>query len=407
MTLDTAAAAPPQVPRAAKAALAAVIVAQWLGTSLWFSPAGAAQGLMERWALQPAAFAWLIAATQLGFITGSLALGLSGAADRWPASRVFALSCLLGAALNVALVLGGVSYPLGWGLRFAVGVALAGIYPLGMKMVVQWVGGKPALALAWLVAMLTLGTAMPHALRAYGVVWPWEWVIGGASVLAVAGGAVVAWVGDGPYRAGAAQAPRVSGVFLRQLAALAPLRAAALGYFGHMWELYAFWAVVPALCLAMGPLPRGGWAWAPAAVIAAGAAGCVAGGWASRHWGSARTAAAALAGSGLLCLLYPLLPAGAVALRMAVLVCWGALVVADSPQFSALSARAVPAQWLGAALVLQNGLGFLVSVVSIVALGSAYAHWGDKALWLLVPGPVLGLWAMRPLWNVREHTTKP
>lgn len=397
------------MPLAAQMALAAVIVAQWLGTSLWFSPAGAAQGLVDRWALLPAEFAWLIAATQLGFITGSLVLGLTGAADRWPASRVFALACFAGAGLNALLVLGGVSYALGWALRFAVGLALAGIYPLGMKMVVQWVGGRPALALAWLVAMLTLGTAMPHALRAYGLVWPWEWVIGGASLLALVGGVVVACVGDGPHAQGASRPPRVSGALLRQLAALPALRAAAMGYFGHMWELYAFWSIVPALCLGValsaGTSLQGGWAWASAGVISAGALGCVVGGWASQRWGSARVAGVALAGSGLLCALYPLLPADAVALRMAVLMAWGALVVADSPQFSALSAQAVPAQWLGAALVLQNGLGFLVSVVSIVALGVAHALWGDKALWLLVPGPVWGLWAMRPLWNVREHTT--
>ena len=139
---------PPRRYASLSMALVVIAVSQWLGTSLWFSPAGVAEGLVAQWQLSAAQFAWLIAATQLGFIAGSLVLAVTGMADRWPASRLFACSCLAGAAFNVLLVLAGVSYPQAWVLRALVGVALAGIYPLGMKMIVQWVGGKPALALA-------------------------------------------------------------------------------------------------------------------------------------------------------------------------------------------------------------------------------------------------------------------
>jgi len=392
--------------RRRRIAVALVVLSQWLGTSLWFSPSGAADGLMARLAIDGAAFGWLIAATQLGFIAGTLAFAATGFADRFGASRIFAVSCVAGAATNAALALPGVEYPAAWGLRFAVGLCLAGIYPLGMKMIVQWVGGRPAAALGWLVGMLTLGTAMPHALRASGASWPWEAVLIASSLLALVGAVLVAFLGDGPFaapprQAGGVDAPRPGAVW--QVFRLPTFRASAFGYFGHMWELYAFWSVLPWLCqpIAAALARRGDGAPSVAllsfAVIAAGGIGCVLGGQWSRRIGSARVAALALAGSGLMCLLYPLLPEDALGLRIAALFVWGFCVVADSPQFSALSAQFSPPQLLGSALVAQNGVGFLITVASILVLSRAVPAWGSAAMWILAPGPLLGLWALRPL----------
>ncbi len=392
--------------RRRRTAVALVVLSQWLGTSLWFSPSGAADGLMARLAIDSAAFGWLIAATQLGFIAGTLAFAATGLADRFGASRIFAVSCLAGAATNAALALPGVEYPAAWLLRFAVGLCLAGIYPLGMKMIVQWVGGRPAAALGWLVGMLTLGTAMPHALRASGASWPWEAVLIASSLLALVGAALVAFLGDGPFatpprQPGAGDAARPGAVW--QVFRVPTFRASAFGYFGHMWELYAFWSVLPWLCqpIAVALARRGDGAPSVAllsfAVIAAGGVGCVLGGQWSRRIGSARVAALALAGSGLMCLLYPLLPEDALGLRIAALFFWGFCVVADSPQFSALSSQFAPPHLLGSALVAQNGIGFLITVASILVLSSAVPAWGSAAMWILVPGPLLGLWALRPL----------
>ena len=423
----------PAGPAAARhrTAVSLVVLAQWLGTSLWFSPSGAAGGLMARLDIGVAGFGWLIAATQLGFIVGTLVVAATGAADRFAASRIFAASCLVGALANAAPVLPGLGYAPVWMLRFAVGLCLAGIYPLGMKMIVQWVGGKPAAALGWLVGMLVLGTAMPHGLRASGASWPWEAVVLASSLLAVVGAVVVFLLGDGPYastvaRPAAAGAPiapdigpghhagggidtrigpRTGTGALRQVFAIPGFRASAFGYFGHMWELYAFWSVLPLLCAPVcAALARqGGAANAPSvallsfAVIAVGAVGCIAGGQLSRRIGSAAVAAGALAGSGLMCLLYPLLPEQAPAWRAGALFFWGFCVVADSPQFSALSARFAPPRLLGSALAAQNGIGFLITVVSILVLSRAVPLWGASAMWILAPGPALGLLAMRPL----------
>ena len=214
-------------------------------------------------------------------------------------------------------------------------------------------------------------------------------------------------LGDGPNAPSAAPM-REGGAVVRgsvwTVFRLPRFRASALGYFGHMWELYAFWSVLPWLLQPIAAaLARRGDVGAPSvallsfAVIAVGGIGCVLGGQWSRRIGSARVAACALAASGAMCLIYPLIPAEAPALRLAALFFWGFCVVADSPQFSAMSARFAPPQLLGSALVAQNGIGFLITVPSILLLSRAVPAWGASAMWLLVPGPLLGLLALRPL----------
>jgi MFS family permease len=404
--------------------VAFIVLAQCLSTSLWFSPSGVADSLMRDWHLSAAAFSWLLAATQLGFIAGTLAFAFSGAADRFQPTRIFVVCSLLGALANAAVTWGVTDYGLFWSLRFVVGMCLAGIYPLGMKMLVQRVGSKPAAALGWLVGMLTLGTAMPHALRALGQSWPWPEVLLGSSVLALVGAVLVGWLGQAPkpqttstetkapHTAGpsapstvpTASPVRLNTQALRAVIAVRGFRASALGYFGHMWELYAFWSVLPWLSL---PIARAliepgqglapAVAWISFAVIGIGFFGCILGGQWSRRVGSARVAASALAASGLMCVGYPFIPDSWPLMQLSALLFWGLCVVADSPQFSAMSSQYAPPQWLGSALVLQNGVGFLITVLSILLLGWAVQHWGSMALWLLAPGPALGLLALRPL----------
>ncbi|MDD3354528.1 MFS transporter [Zoogloea sp.] len=380
-----------------------IVVAQLFGTSLWFSANAAGDDLMRAWHLRPSDLGLLTNAVQLGFILGTLGFSLTGLADRFPASRIFALCAVLGAAANAAFALQANGLESALVFRFAVGLALAGVYPLGMKLVVSWVPKQAGPALAWLVGMLTLGTALPHGVRFLDTGWSWQATVLVSSVLALFAAGLIARLGDGPHLVRKPGAPPLRLGRVLHAFGEPRFRASALGYFGHMWELYAFWTLVPLLVgtgAGAGTLVSG-----PAfAVIGIGAAGCVLGGHFSRRLGSARVAALALATSATCCALYPLLTGSPVWLLALVMLIWGASVVADSPHFSALSARACPPEIVGSALAFQNAIGFAISMASIALTTRLWPQGQEMVAWLLLPGPLLGLIALAPLWRVRPDS---
>ena len=378
-----------------------IVVAQLFGTSLWFSANSAADDLIRTWGISPADIGTLTNAVQLGFILGTLTFAVSGLADRYPASRIFAVCAILGALGNAAFALFAGSMAAGVPLRFAVGFCLAGVYPLGMKLVVSWVPERAGAALAQLVGMLTLGTALPHGIRLAGAGWSWQATILVSSALALVAAAMIFSLGDGPHLKRRHDAPPLRPGRVFYAFSIREFRASALGYFGHQWELYAFWTLVPALVLLSGLATPGSTALSGLAfaVIGIGALGCIFGGWWSQRIGSARVAATALALSALCCAVFPFVDGWPVWVKIGLLLLWGASVVADSPHFSALSARACAPEIVGSALAFQNSIGFAITMLSI-QLGTAWVgDWGTSIAWLLLPGPLLGLLGLYPLWR--------
>lgn len=388
--------------------LPVLVLAQFCGTCPWFAVNAVMPELQTALGLAAADVGGLTSAVQLGFIAGTLAFALAAVADRHPPRLVFLLSALTAAACTAAIALwpgGAPGHAQLWTLRALTGVCLAGIYPVGMKIAAAWYPQGLGRALGWLIGALVLGTAAPHALRALGAAWPWQPVLLAVAALAVAGGLLVWWlVPDADHL------PRATTLQWRALGAIgrdARLRASVLGYFGHMWELYTLWVLVPLiLATRMQGAPL---SLAAFGVIGAGAIGCVAGGWLAQALGSARVAALQLGASGLCCLLAPWALAAPDALFAAWLAIWGITVAGDSPQFSALTATNAPSSGVGSVLTLVNGIGFAISIASIqlfVALAQAHA------LALLLPalavGPLLGLWALRPLLaRARLQTEQP
>ena len=374
--------------------LPVIVLSQFAGGSLWFAGNAVIGDLQLALGLPDAALGWITSAVQLGFIAGTLGFAFFAVSDLASPRLVFLLCALAGAAANAA------SYALAQGLasllvlRFATGFFLAGIYPVGMKIAAGWYRDDLGKALGFLVGALVLGTAFPHLLKGLGAALPAQQVMLGVSALALAGGAAMfALVPDGPYLSrGARFDPRA----LASVFAAARFRASAFGYFGHMWELYAFWAFLPLVIAARAAeLAVSLWTFA---VIAVGALGCAAGGLLSVRAGSARVAFAQLSASGVCCLLSPLLFYAPTPLFLAFLLFWGIVVAGDSPQFSALNAAYAPRELVGSALTIANCIGFAITIGSIELLNAAAGSLGAQWLFvLLAPGPLFGLAALLPL----------
>jgi DHA1 family inner membrane transport protein len=374
--------------------LPAIVLAQLAGASLWFAVNGVMGDLQREWGISEAALGWLTAAVQLGFVAGTLVFALLTIADRFSPRLVFLVCALAGAACNALTVLAPEALASLLAIRFATGFFLAGIYPVGMKIASGWYERGLGLALGFLIGALVLGTALPHGLRALHAGWPWPSVILAVSAIATAGGLLLfVAVPDGPHLG------RSQGINSRALGLIwrePGLRAPALGYFGHMWELYAFWTLVPVIVATR--LPTAEVPLASFGIIAAGFFGCAIGGLLVARYGSARVAGSQLAARALCCLLAPLMLEAPLPIFVAWLFSWGITVAGDSPQFSALTAAHAPRALVGSVLTFVNSIGFALTALTIplfaVLAAALPLHW---VLPLLAIGPLAGLAAIRPL----------
>ena len=388
---DSAAADPGSPARA----LAVVCLSVLLASATWFSGTAAAPALRQAWALTDGQAAALTTSVQLGFIVGTLLYAALNLSDVFEARRVFLLSALGGAAFNAGFAFQADTLPAAMAWRFWTGVTLAGVYPVAMKVVASWYRTGLGWRLGLMVGALGLGTSSPYLIRALGPSVEWRTLAVGGSLSAILGGLLMAVaIGDGPYLR--KQAPFDISVAARVFRVPA-FRRTALGYFGHMWELYAFWGLVPFFLSArFGDAARSSTVPLVAfGVVAAGALGCAGGGWLSRSVGERRVALWALLASSSCCLLSGFAFTWSEPLLVVFLLAWGVVVVADSPQFSALAARHCPPEYTGTALTIQNGIGFAVTLATLHLVPWMAARVGWRwAFTVLALGPLLGAWAM-------------
>lgn len=380
-----------------KLVLPIIVISQFCCTSLWFAGNGVMSDLVEAFSLDVSAVGHLTSAVQFGFILGTLIFALLTIADRFSPSKVFFVCAIIGSAFNLATILDNQTIYSLVAIRFCTGFFLAGIYPVGMKIASDYYNKGLGLSLGYLVGALVFGTAFPHFLNIFNSSLNWQNLLIYISVIASIGGTLMlGFVPNGPYRKASQQLKL--GAWSENFKDK-KFKAAAFGYFGHMWELYAFWAFVPLMLSTFisnnatlsfnVPL----WSFI---IIAVGGLACVISGYLSLHFKIKHVAFIALLLSGFCCLISPLIfQSNSQYLFLGFLVFWGIVVIADSPLFSTLVAQNAIPKFKGTALTIVNCIGFSITIISIQLINYVATIWNPSYIFMLLAiGPFLGLVAL-------------
>jgi MFS family permease len=359
---------------------------------------------------------WSLSATEAGWLIGAF-FGAYVAAvpvlvaltDRVPAQRVYLIGAGATALSHLGFALLAEGFWSGLALRALAGVGWAGCYMPGLKAIADRLeGDAQSRAVSWHAAGVGIAGAgsfaVAGALEAFAGP-PAAFAFGGACAMVALAIGMAVMPRSAPRPAAAPAALLDFRPVLRNRAAMAWIA----GYTVHTWELAALraWGVT---FLAAAVALHGAPAWLPGPSLLFTVAGLVGiavsitGNETAQRFGRPRVVAAAMSGAAALSLLAGWSLLVSAPLAALCVLAWNAAIYLDSSALTAGTVQAAEKDRRGATMGLHSMCGYAGGFVGPIGVGSVLDLMGrDTALgWALafghlVPGTLLGLWAVRRL----------
>ncbi len=342
-------------------------------------------------------------AIYIGLICSMGALAASGQVKKLMPKAVIYICAILAAVFSACLLLASIDILTIIVLRLLTGVCVGLSLIYSIKLSVTLSPRKPAHVLAWILSLCFITQIFPFAINLINHDIKIEWIISAYSITALFAAVMVLATRTEDY----SLQINTTEIKAKALFQEPVLRAISLAIIGHAWQLFGLITVLPIFVGQIAFEPN--IAIKAPLIISAAVTGFIAlgillSGDLSKVLGAPLLTRLALAFSGWCCLVWPQVSLGSTGFATGILLFWGLTVAADLVPLLSMLRMTTKAHW-PQRLIHVLCLSFITAIVSSSLILWAWPLLGSSISWLLLPGPIMAIFAIRGL---SEHTiTEP